>query len=100
MAAYDERHRQRVLSNFQGRAKTLGVALAPIPEASAVSYAGHRILHEPNAMRLRFIVEHGRECSANRLCQVLDVSERGRRADRSHLTSQRQRTHMIVLASH
>ena len=28
-AAYDERHRQRVLSNLQRRAKTLGFALAP-----------------------------------------------------------------------
>lgn len=37
-AAYDERHRQRVLSNLQQRAKTLGCALAPIPEAAAVSW--------------------------------------------------------------
>ncbi|PZX36974.1 hypothetical protein LY56_03268, partial [Roseinatronobacter thiooxidans] len=36
-AAYDERHRQRVLSNLQRRAKTLGFALAPIPETAAVS---------------------------------------------------------------
>ena len=36
-AAYDERHRQRVLSNLQRRAKTLGYALAPVPEAQAVS---------------------------------------------------------------
>lgn len=36
-AAYDDRHRQRVLSNLQRRAKTLGFALAPIPEGAAVS---------------------------------------------------------------
>lgn len=36
-AAYDDRHRQRVLSNLQRRAKTLGFALAPIPEPAAVS---------------------------------------------------------------
>lgn len=36
-AAYDERHRQRVLSNLQRRAKTLGFALAPITETAAVS---------------------------------------------------------------
>lgn len=36
-AAYDERHRQRVLSNLQRRARTVGFALAPIPEAAAVS---------------------------------------------------------------
>jgi hypothetical protein len=30
--AYDERHRQRVLANLQRRAKTLGYALAPMPE--------------------------------------------------------------------
>ena len=36
-AAYDGRHRQRVLSNLQRRAKTLGFALAPIPETAAVS---------------------------------------------------------------
>ncbi|WP_245596879.1 hypothetical protein [Leisingera aquimarina] len=36
-AAYDERHRQRVLSNLQRRAKTLGYALAPMPGEWAVS---------------------------------------------------------------
>lgn len=36
-AAYDERHRQRVLANLQRRAKTLGYALAPVPAEPAVS---------------------------------------------------------------
>jgi transposase len=36
-AAYDERHRQRVLTNLQRRAKTMGYALAPIPETAGVS---------------------------------------------------------------
>ena len=36
-AAYDERHRKRVLSNLQRRAKTMGFALAPISDAEAVS---------------------------------------------------------------
>lgn len=36
-AAYDERHRQRVLANLQRRAKTLGYALAPVPPEPAVS---------------------------------------------------------------
>ena len=36
-AAYDERHRQRVLSNLQRRAKIMGYALAPIPETAGVS---------------------------------------------------------------
>lgn len=36
-AAYDERHRQRVLANLQRRAKTLGYALAPVPPERAVS---------------------------------------------------------------
>lgn len=36
-AAYDERHRKRVLSNLQRRARTMGFALAPIPEGRAVS---------------------------------------------------------------
>lgn len=36
-AAYDKRHRQRVLSNLQRRAKTMGYALAPIPETAGVS---------------------------------------------------------------
>jgi transposase len=36
-AAYDERHRKRVLSNLQRRAKTMGFALAPIPNVEAVS---------------------------------------------------------------
>lgn len=36
-AAYEERHRTRVLANLQRRAKTLGFTLAPMPEAEAVS---------------------------------------------------------------
>lgn len=36
-AAYDERHRQRLLSNLQRRARTLGDALAPMPEQQTVS---------------------------------------------------------------
>ena len=36
-AAYDERHRQRVLSNLQRRARILGYALAPMPQQQAVS---------------------------------------------------------------
>lgn len=36
-ATYDERHRQRVLANLQRRAKTLGYALAPMPDQEAVS---------------------------------------------------------------
>lgn len=36
-AAYDERHRRRVLLNLQRRAKTLGYALAPMPETVGVS---------------------------------------------------------------
>ena len=36
-AAYEERHRTRVLANLQRRAKTLGFELAPIPAPGAVS---------------------------------------------------------------
>ena len=36
-AAYEERHRTRVLANLQRRAKTLGFTLAPMPAAEAVS---------------------------------------------------------------
>lgn len=36
-AAYDERHRTRVLANLQRRAKTLGFELAPLPAPEAVS---------------------------------------------------------------
>ncbi|MEJ5220355.1 IS110 family transposase [Cognatishimia sp. D5M38] len=36
-AAYDERHRRRVLANLQRRAKTLGYALAPVLPEPAVS---------------------------------------------------------------
>ena len=49
-------------------------------------------------MRFRFIEEHGRDFPTNRLCKVLDVSERGLRAYRSRPASQRQRTDMVVLA--
>ena len=40
-AAYEERHRSRVLANLHRRAKSLGFALAPIPVAEAVSSEGH-----------------------------------------------------------
>ncbi|MEP2531421.1 transposase [Shimia sp.] len=36
-AAYDERHRRRVLSNLQRRAKSLGFALEPVPSEVADS---------------------------------------------------------------
>lgn len=36
-AAYEERHRTRVLANLQRRAKTFGFALAPLSDAAAVS---------------------------------------------------------------
>jgi transposase len=36
-AAYDERHRGRVLANLQRRAKMLGYSLAPMPNAECVS---------------------------------------------------------------
>ncbi len=36
-AAYEERHRSRVLANLQRRAKTLGFGLAPLPDGEAVS---------------------------------------------------------------
>ena len=36
-AAYEERHRTRVLANLQRRAKTFGFELAPLPAAEAVS---------------------------------------------------------------
>lgn len=36
-AAYEERHRTRVLTNLQRRAKTFGFELAPIPTTEAVS---------------------------------------------------------------
>lgn len=49
-------------------------------------------------MRFRFIEEHGREFPTNRLCKVLDVSERGLRAYRNRPASHRQRTDMVVLA--
>ena len=36
-AAYEERHRSRVLANLHRRAKSLGFTLAPLPDAEAVS---------------------------------------------------------------
>ena len=36
-AAYEERHRSRVLANLHRRARTLGFALAPLPNVPAVS---------------------------------------------------------------
>ena len=49
-------------------------------------------------MRFRFIEEHRDAFCANRMCAVLDVSERGLRAFRSRPASQRQRGDMVVLA--
>lgn len=49
-------------------------------------------------MRFRFIEENTDTFSAKRMCDVLDVSERGLRAYRCRPASQRQRTDMIVLA--
>lgn len=49
-------------------------------------------------MRFRFIEVHTDTFSAKRMCNVLDVSERGLRAYRSRPASQRQRTDMVVLA--
>ena len=36
-AAYEKRHRFRVLANLHRRAKSLGFTLAPVPDAEAVS---------------------------------------------------------------
>lgn len=49
-------------------------------------------------MRFRSIEGHGRDFPTNRLCQVLDVSERGFRAYRGRPANQRQRADMVVLA--
>ncbi len=49
-------------------------------------------------MKFRFIEEHRDAFCAKRMCDVLDVSDRGLRAYRSRPASQRQRTDMIVLA--
>ena len=49
-------------------------------------------------MRFRFIEENTDTFSAKRMCDVLDVSERGLRACRCRPASQWQRTDMIVLA--
>ncbi len=49
-------------------------------------------------MRFRFIEENTDTFSAKRMCDVLDVSERGLRAYRCRPASHRQRTDMIVLA--
>jgi hypothetical protein len=49
-------------------------------------------------MRFRFIEEHGCDVPTNRLCQVLDISERGLRAHRCRPAGQRERTVMVVLA--
>lgn len=46
----------------------------------------------------QFIEEHRDAFCAKRMCDVLDVSDRGLRAYRSRPASQRQRTDMFVLA--
>jgi len=49
-------------------------------------------------MRFRFIEEHRVSFPANRLCDVMGVSQRGLRAYRNRPASRRQRTDMIMLA--
>jgi len=49
-------------------------------------------------MRFRFIEEHRASFPANRLCDVMGVSQRGLRAYRNRPASRRQRTDMIMLA--
>jgi hypothetical protein len=54
-AAYDERHKRRVLNNLRRRAKSLGGALEPVQSDVAVSEEGHSLLRESKAKRFRFI---------------------------------------------
>ena len=49
-------------------------------------------------MRFRFVEEYRYSVPANRLCDVLDVSERGFRAFRSRPASRRQRSDLVTLA--
>jgi hypothetical protein len=48
-AAYEERHRSRVLANLQRRAKTFGFELAPLTTAEAVSLEEEQWLQPINA---------------------------------------------------
>ena len=49
-------------------------------------------------MRFRFFKEPICEFTTNRICQIMDVNERGMHAYRSHPASRRQRTDLVVLA--
>ena len=50
------------------------------------------------ARGVRFVEEHRNQYRAERLCKVIEVSERGLRTFRSRPASRRQRTDMAVLA--
>lgn len=49
-------------------------------------------------MRFAFVEEHRNDFTANRLCQIMDVSPRGCRAWCSGPASWRQRTGMVLMA--
>src|SRR6056300_1546532 len=49
-------------------------------------------------MRFAFVEEHRRRIPVNRLCEIMDVSQRGYRAWRSRPASCRQRTDLVLIA--
>ena len=49
-------------------------------------------------MRFRVVEEHRSELSAARLCQLMDVSTRGLRANRNRPASRRQQFDLVTLA--
>lgn len=59
---------------------------------------GNAGLGGSNAMRFRFIDKRRDAFCTQRMRDVLDVSTRGLRADRSRPASQRQRSDMVILA--
>ena len=76
---YEERYRQRVLTNLQRRAKALGYVLQEVatPEAGGVSQEGSRHLLGDAEVKFQFIQDHREYFPVRLMCRVLEASPSG-----------------------
>ena len=72
-AAYDERHRTRVLANLHRRARSLGYILSPTPDAEAVFQESHGVLSDPKAVKFAFLGDYRGKLSKAHACRVIGL---------------------------
>src|SRR4029450_9086973 len=92
---YEERYRQRVLTNLQRRAKAFGYVLQPTEikvVSMAVSLEGRGLLREGIDVKFGFIAKHRGIWPAGWLCEALGVSRGGFYAWLTRPRSQRSRS--------